>query len=213
VEVVCLENGVPAPHAEIVLEGYITGERAAEGPFVDITGTSDLVRQEPVIRLTRMMTCEEPVYHGLLPAGGEHKMLMGVPYEPLIYRAASRVARIRNVILTDGGCNYFHAVVQIEKETEEDAKRVIEAAFQAHGSLKHVVVVDDDIDIYNPHDLEYAIATRMRGDEDLVLLPNVRGSTLDPRSREGITTKVGVDATARLDRLWKFQRVIPAGQG
>ena len=213
VEVVRLENGVPAPHAEIVLEGYITGERAAEGPFVDITGTSDLVRQEPVIRLTRMMTCEEPVYHGLLPAGGEHRMLMGVPYEPLIYRAASRVARIRNVILTDGGCNYFHAVLQIEKETEEDAKRAIEAAFQAHGSLKHVLVVDCDIDIYNPHELEFAIATRMRGDEDLVIHPNVRGSTLDPRSREGITTKVGVDATARLDRLWKFQRVTPAGQG
>ncbi len=213
VEVVRLENGVPAPHAEIVLEGYITGERAAEGPFVDITGTSDLVRQEPVIRLTRMMTREEPVYHGLLPAGGEHRMLMGVPYEPLIYRAASRVARIRNVILTDGGCNYFHAVLQIEKETEEDAKRAIEAAFQAHGSLKHVLVVDCDIDIYNPHDLEFAIATRMRGDEDLVIHPNVRGSTLDPRSREGITTKVGVDATARLDRLWKFQRVTPAGQG
>jgi len=213
VEVVRLENGVPAPHAEIVLEGYITGERAAEGPFVDITGTSDLVRQEPVIRLTRMMTREEPVYHGLLPAGGEHRMLMGVPYEPLIYRAASRVARIRNVILTDGGCNYFHAVLQIEKETEEDAKRAIEAAFQAHGSLKHVLVVDCDIDIYNPHELEFAIATRMRGDEDLVIHPNVRGSTLDPRSREGITTKVGVDATARLDRLWKFQRVTPAGQG
>jgi UbiD family decarboxylase len=213
VEVVRLENGVPAPHAEIVLEGYITGERAAEGPFVDITGTSDLVRQEPVIRLTRMMTREEPVYHGLLPAGGEHRMLMGVPYEPLIYRAVSRVARIRNVILTDGGCNYFHAVLQIEKETEDDAKRAIEAAFQAHGSLKHVLVVDCDIDIYNPHDLEFAIATRMRGDEDLVIHPNVRGSTLDPRSREGITTKVGMDATARLDRLWKFQRVTPAGQG
>jgi len=213
VELVRLENGVLAPHAEIVLEGYITGERASEGPFVDITGTSDLVRQEPVIRLTRMMTREDPIYHGLLPAGGEHKMLMGVPYEPLIYKAASKVAKVKNVILTDGGCNYFHAVVQIEKETEQDARRVIEAAFQAHGSLKHVLVVDSDIDIYDPHDLEFAIATRMRADEDLVIHPNVRGSTLDPRSREGITTKMGVDATARLERLWKFQRVTPRGQG
>ncbi|MCX6672856.1 MAG: UbiD family decarboxylase [Methanothrix sp.] len=213
VELVRLDNGVLAPHAEIVLEGYITGERAREGPFVDITGTSDLVRQEPVIRLTRMMACEDPIYHGLLPGGGEHKMLMGVPYEPLIYKAASRVAKVKNVILTDGGCNYFHAVVQIEKETEEDARRVIEAAFQAHGSLKHVLIVDMDIDIYDPQDLEFAIATRMRGDEDLVIHPNVRGSTLDPRSREGITTKVGVDATARLDKLWKFQRVTPKGQG
>ncbi|MBP7070462.1 MAG: UbiD family decarboxylase [Methanothrix sp.] len=213
VELVRLENGVPAPHAEIVLEGYITAERAGEGPFVDITGTQDLVRQEPIIRLTRMMTREDPVYHGLLPAGGEHKMLMGVPYEPLIYKAVSEVARVRNVILTEGGCNYFHAVVQIEKETEEDAKRAIEAAFQAHGSLKHVLVVDSDIDIYSSRDLEFAIATRMRGDEDLVVHPNVRGSTLDPRSIDGITTKVGVDATARLDRLWKFQRVTPRGEG
>jgi UbiD family decarboxylase len=213
VELVRLDNGVPTPHAEIVLEGYITGERASEGPFVDITGTCDLVRQEPVIRLTRMMTCEDPIYHGLLPAGGEHKMLMGVPYEPLIYKAVSKVAKVRNVILTDGGCNYFHAVVQIEKETEDDARRAIEAAFQAHGSLKHVLVVDSDIDIFDPCDLEYAIATRMRADEDLVIHPNVRGSTLDPRSIEGITTKVGVDATARLERLWKFQRVTPPGQG
>lgn len=140
-------------------------------------------------------------------------MLMGVPYEPLIYKAVSEVARVRNVILTEGGCNYFHAVVQIEKETEEDAKAAIEAAFRAHGSLKHVLVVDSDIDIYDSRDLEFAIATRMRGDEDLVVHPNVRGSTLDPRSIEGITTKVGVDATARLDRLWKFQRLTPKGEG
>ncbi len=207
VELVRLDNGVRVPHAEVVLEGYITGERADEGPFVDITGTRDLVRKEPVIHLTKMMTREDFVYQGLLPGGGEHKMLMGIPYEPLIYRAASRVSKVRNVLLTNGGCCYFHAVVQIEKEDESDPRRVIEAAFQAHGSLKHVLVVDADINIYDPLDLEYAIATRMRGDEDLYIYPQVRGSTLDPRSENGITTKVGIDATMRLDKLWKFQRV------
>lgn len=213
VELIRLENGVPVPHAEIVLEGYITRERASEGPFVDITGTKDLVRQEPVIRLTKMMTREDFVYHGLLPAGGEHKMLMGVPYEPLIYREVSKVAKVKDVILTEGGCWYFHAVVQIEKETERDAKAAIDAAFKAHGSLKHVVIVDEDIDIYDPRDVEFAIATRVKGDEDIIVYPNVRGSTLDPRSKDGITTKVGVDATARLDRLWKFRRVTPGGIG
>lgn len=213
VELVRLENGVPVPHAEIVLEGYITEERASEGPFVDITGTRDLVRQEPVIQLTKMMTCRDFIYHGLLPAGGEHKMLMGMPYEPLIFKAVSRVAKVRDVVLTEGGCCYFHAVVQIEKETESDARRAIDAAIKAHGSLKHVIIVDTDIDIHDPRDIEYAIATRMRGDEDVVMYPNVRGSTLDPRSVDGITTKVGVDATARLDKLWKFQRVTPKGAG
>ncbi|MDM7935137.1 MAG: UbiD family decarboxylase [Methanothrix sp.] len=213
VELVQLENGVPVPHAEIVLEGYITAERAAEGPFVDITGTRDLVRQEPVIRLNRMSCREDAIYQGLLPAGREHRMLMGVPYEPLIFRAVSEVARVKDVLLTDGGCCYFHAVVQIEKETEEDARRAIQAAFKAHGSLKHVMVVDTDIDIRNPLDLEYAMATRMRADEDVILYRGVRGSTLDPRSTDGITTKAGLDATSRLDRLSKFRRVTPPGLG
>jgi UbiD family decarboxylase len=207
VELVRLDNGVSVPHAEIVLEGYITRQRAAEGPFVDITGTRDLVRQEPIIQLTRMMTREDPIYQGLLPAGREHKMLMGIPYEPLIFKAVSKVAKVKNVLLTDGGCCYFHAVIQIEKETESDARQAIDAALEAHRSLKHVLVVDTDIDIYDPVDLEYAIATRFRGDQDAVIYPNVRGSTLDPRSVDGITTKVGMDATAKLDRLWKFQRV------
>jgi UbiD family decarboxylase len=209
VELVELDNGVLVPHAEIVLEGYITRQRAAEGPFVDITGTRDLVRQEPVIQLTKMMTRDDPIYHGLLPAGGEHKMLMGIPYEPLIFKAASKVAKVNDVLLTDGGCCYFHAVIQIEKETELDARRAIEAALNAHKSLKHVLVVDTDIDIYDPADLEYAIATRFRADQDAITYPNVRGSTLDPRSSDGITTKVGIDATARLDKLWKFERVTP----
>jgi UbiD family decarboxylase len=209
VELVRLDNGVPVPHAEIILEGYITRQRAAEGPFVDITGTRDLVRQEPVIQLTRMMTREDPIYQGLLPAGGEHKMLMGIPYEPLIFKAVSKVAKVKNVLLTDGGCCYFHAVIQIEKETESDARRAIDAALDAHKSLKHVLVVDTDIDIYDPADLEYAIATRFRADQDAILYPNVRGSTLDPRSVDGITTKVGIDATAKLDKLWKFERVMP----
>jgi UbiD family decarboxylase len=209
VELVRLDNGVPVPHAEIILEGYITRQRAVEGPFVDITGTRDLVRQEPVIQLTRMMTREDPIYQGLLPAGGEHKMLMGIPYEPLIFKAVSKVAKVKNVLLTDGGCCYFHAVIQIEKETESDARRAIDAALDAHKSLKHVLVVDTDIDIYDPADLEYAIATRFRADQDAILYPNVRGSTLDPRSVDGITTKVGIDATAKLDKLWKFERVMP----
>ncbi len=134
-------------------------------------------------------------------------MLMGIPYEPLIFKAVSKVAKVKNVMLTEGGCCYFHAIIQIEKQTEEDAKRAIKAAFQAHGSLKHVLVVDNDIDIYDLRDIEYAIATRMRGDADIVMYPNVRGSTLDPMSVDGMTTKVGIDATASLDRLWKFQRI------
>ncbi len=209
VELVALENGVSVPHAEIVFEGYIDDERASEGPFVDITGTRDFPRMEPVIHLAKMMTREVPIYHGLLPSGGEHKMLMGLPYEPLIFRAASQVAEVKNVLLTEGGCSYLHAAISIKKRDRSEPRKVIDAAFEAHKSLKHVIVVDEDVDIYSPEDLEYAVATRVRGDEGIIMYPNVRGSTLDPRSVDGITTKVGIDATMTLGEEEKFLRIRP----
>ncbi len=195
VELFRLDNGVAVPPAEIVLEGYIGKERAKEGPFMDITGTYDRVRNEPVITLTGMYRREEPIYHAIVPSGAEHRLLMGVPYEPLIYRAVERVARVRNVVLTEGGCCYLHAVVQIENEGEGEAKNAIIAAFAAHPSLKLVVVVDSDVNIFNPEEVEYAIATRVRWGEDVVTIPGVRGSSLDPSSKNGLTTKMGIDAT------------------
>jgi UbiD family decarboxylase len=203
------ENGVPVPQSEIVLEGQISPARTEkEGPFVDITGTYDLVRQEPVIDLTRMASVRDPIYHSILPASEEHLLLMGVPYEPRIFRACQDVAKVENVILTAGGRHYLHAVVQIEKQTEGDAKNVMMAAFAAHTSLKHIIVVDQDIDIYDANDVEYAVATRFRGDVDMLVVPHVRGSSLDPcAGSDGTTTKVGIDATASLTERWKFEKI------
>ncbi len=203
------DNDIPVPPCEIVLEGYIHPTKtAAEGPFVDVTETYDVIRQEPVIELTSMKSNDDPIYHSILPASVEHALLMGIPYEPLILSACQRVAKVNNVLLTEGGRHYLHAIIQIEKQTEGDAKNVIMAAFAAHTSLKHVIVVDDDIDIYKSNDVEYAIATRVRGHIDLLIVPNVRGSSLDPSAApDGTTTKVGVDATAPLSERWKFERI------
>jgi UbiD family decarboxylase len=210
VEVFECANGVKVPHSEIVLEGYIDPiEKVDEGPFVDITGTYDLVRKEPVIRITRVIHRKDPIYHGILPAGPEHLLMMGVPYEPRIYRAVGEVTTVKNVVLTEGGCCYLHAVVQIEKQTEGDGKNTIMAAFAAHTSLKHVVVVDDDINIFDPNDVEFAIATRVKGDMDILVISNVRGSSLDPRGApDGTTTKVGIDATKVLVEKENFERAV-----
>ena len=200
-------NGVLVPDAEIVLEGFIGNERHAEGPFVDITGTYDIVRTEPVIRFTGMYCKSDAIYHGILPGGNEHKLLMGAPYEPIIYQAVGRVTEVKNVRLTRGGCGYLHAVVQIRKSTEGDAKNAIMAAFAAHTSLKHVVVVDEDIDITDPEDIEFAVATRVRGDRDVMVITGVRGSSLDPcRLENGTNIKIGVDATMEMGRESKFIR-------
>ncbi|TAJ45887.1 UbiD family decarboxylase [Methanofollis fontis] len=200
-------NGVLVPEAEIVLEGYIGAERTEEGPFVDITGTYDFQRIQPVIEFTGMWTADDPIYHSILPGGNEHRLLMGVPYEPRIYAAVAGVTSVRNVVLTTGGCGYLHAVVQIRKNTQGDGKNAIMAAFAAHTSLKHVVVVDEDIDPFSIEDVEYAIATRVRGDRDLMVITGVRGSSLDPcREGDGTNVKIGVDATMVMGEEEKFVR-------
>jgi UbiD family decarboxylase len=198
---------VLVPDAEIILEGYIGAERTAEGPFVDITGTYDPVRQGPVIEFTGMFTKPDFIYHGILPGGDEHKMLMGAPYEPKIFRAVAGVTEVKNVVLTKGGCGYLHAVIQIKKSTQGDGKNAIMAAFAAHTSLKHVVVVDEDIDPADPYDVEYAIATRVNGERDMMVITGVRGSSLDPcQLDDGTNVKVGVDATMVLGREDEFRR-------
>jgi len=200
-------NGVLVPDAEIVLEGYIGADVTEEGPFVDITGTYDPVRRQPVIEFTGMYLKPDFIYHGILPGGDEHKMLMGAPYEPKIYRAVAGVTEVTNVVLTKGGCGYLHAVIQIKKSTQGDAKNAIMAAFAAHTSLKHVVVVDGDINPFDPHDVEYAIATRVSGDRDVMVITGVRGSSLDPcQLEDGTNVKVGVDATMVLGREADFSR-------
>ncbi len=202
-------NGVLVPEAEIVLEGYIGEETVEEGPFVDITGTYDLVRTQPVIEFTGMHLMKDFIYHGILPAGNEHRILMGAPYEPSIYRAVAGVTEVKNVVLTTGGCGYFHAVIQVRKQTQGDAKNAIMAAFAAHTSLKHVVVVDEDIDPVRLEDVEFAIATRVRGDRDLMVITGARGSSLDPsQAEDGTNVKVGIDATMPLGRENEFRRAV-----
>ncbi|HJJ48588.1 MAG TPA: UbiD family decarboxylase [Methanocorpusculum sp.] len=206
-EVFRCPNKIRVPDAEIVLYGWITQETAKEGPFVDISGTYDPVRPQPVIELEGMFTKPDYIYHALIPAGAEHKMLMGAPYEPRIFQAVAAGVNVKDVYLTKGGAGYFHAVIKIKKMTEGDAKNAIMAAFGAHTSLKHVIIVDEDIDIYNPEDVEFAIATRVRADKDILVISGVRGSSLDPcRIGDGLNVKAGVDATYPLDEAENYIR-------
>ncbi|MGN1362800.1 MAG: UbiD family decarboxylase [Methanobrevibacter sp.] len=206
----CEESDLKVPEADIILEGKILhGKRSKEGPFVDLTDTYDVIREEPIIKLSKMHLKKKAYYHAIIPAGFEHKLLQGLPQEPRIYKhVKNTVPTVQNVALTEGGCCWLHAVVQIKKQTQGDGKNVLMAALSAHPSLKHCVVVDDDIDLFNPEDVEYAIATRVKGDEDLMVVTNARGSSLDPKAlADGTTTKIGVDATKDINHLEKFERV------
>ncbi|RLI71026.1 UbiD family decarboxylase [Archaeoglobales archaeon] len=194
------------PDAEIVLIGRITAEKVKEGPFVDITGTYDKVRDEPVVEIDKMYCKKNPIYYSIIPGGSEHQILMGIPFEPVIYKTVSNVCKVKNVVMTAGSKHYLHCVVQIEKETQGDGKNAIIAALSAHPSMKGVVVVDDDINIYSYEDVEFAIATRFQADRDFVMIKNARGSSLDPSSN-ATTTKWGIDATKYFDRREDFERI------
>ncbi|MBS7626046.1 UbiD family decarboxylase, partial [Candidatus Bathyarchaeota archaeon] len=196
-----VEARVPAD-SEIVLEGRILLDKEVdEGPFVDITGTYDIVRKQPVIEIEKIFCREDFFYHALLPSGSEHGLLMGLPQEAKIEETVSGVVpKVKDVKLTPGGCYWLHAVISIEKQTEGDGKNAILAAFAGHPSLKHVVIVDNDIDVNDPAEVEWAIATRFQGSKGLVVIRNVRGSSLDASGDQklNLTTKVGIDATRSL---------------
>jgi 2,5-furandicarboxylate decarboxylase 1 len=187
--------------AEFVLEGTVYADRRhAEGPFVDLTETYDLVRQEPVFVVKAITHRHDAIWQALLPGALEHKLLMGMPREPTIFRKVNEVVKCLDVHVNPGGCSWLHAIVKIQKQAEDDGKKAIQAAFAGHGSCKHVFVVDEDIDIYDPMQVEWAMATRFQGDRDLVVLPRARGSSLDPSSEPGthLTSKLGFDLTRPL---------------
>jgi 2,5-furandicarboxylate decarboxylase 1 len=202
VRITTTKSGIPVPaDCELVMEGRITSERHGEGPFVDITGTYDTPeRQEPVIVIDSIHHRKDYIFQALLPGENEHRLLMGLPREPTIYQEVNKVCSCKNISLTPGGCGWLHAVVQIDKKGAEDGKKAIEATFKGHPSLKHCVIVDTDIDIYNPHEVEWAICTRVQADEDFVIFKGP-GSSLDvtakqiPGSDRKETAKLGVDAT------------------
>ena len=206
-------NGSHFPiDTEIVLEGKILhDETSREGPFVDLTNTYDGVRSQPVFAIDAIAVRRNAVYHGLLPGANEHRLLMGAPRTPTIYRAMTEEGlRVRNVYLTEGGSGWLDAVVAIDKRSDDEPRQAIEAAIRGHPSLKKITIVDGDVDVTDPHAVNYAVTMYWEAGRELVL-KGVRGSSLDPMATpDGIGSKLGLDATRPLtvppDREMKMRK-------
>ena len=194
------DNGLEVPsECDYVFEGRITFDTAKEGPFVDITGTYDYVREQPVIKIDKIWACKDPYFQFILPGGNEHYLFMGLPREPIMYKTVKQaVPRTHAVRLTEGGCCWLNGVVSITKNKEGDGRNAIMAAFTGHPSLKNVIIVDEDIDIFDDKEVEWAVATRFQADR-VFIIKDAAGSSLDP-SAEGTTAKMGIDATIPLKR-------------
>ena len=192
---------IPA-EAEFVLEGRVFfEERHVEGPFVDLTETYDVIREEPIFEVKRITHRKDAIWQALLPGALEHKILMGMPREPTIFSKVNELGvKCLDVNISPGGSSWLHAIVQIDKKSEEDGRKAIEGTFAGHTSCKHAFIVDKDINIYDPLSVEWAFGTRFQGDTNMFVKDKEPGSSLDPSAEPGtkMTTKIGFDCTKPL---------------
>lgn len=200
-------DGHLVPPSDIVIIAELTGELRDEGPFLDLTETFDIIRKQRIAKVKKIFMRKGAMYHALLPGGLEHKVLMGMPREPTIYREVAKVCDAKDVLVTPGGCSWLHGVVSIHKKNPDDGRKAIEAAFKGHKSMKHVFIVDDDINIHDPNEIEWAMATRFQADKNMITKKE-KGSSLDPSSDMDtqMTCKVGFDLTTPEGGKKEFRR-------
>ena len=200
---------VPAD-SEIVFEGIIDPTRTrVEGPFGEFPQYYSPEAPRPIFKLKAICFRKNPFFYSTLPASREHLLLGAIPREASILTDVQRaVPSVRAVHLAYGGTCRYHLIISLVKRSEGEARMAMLAAMANNADIKHVVVVDEDIDIFDMEQVEWAVATRFQGDRDLLIIPKTQSSPLDPSSSEGIGTKLGLDATAPVGSLQKeFKRI------
>jgi 2,5-furandicarboxylate decarboxylase 1 len=209
----CLTSDVRVPaNAEIVIEGRILPKvREPEGPFGEFPKYYSAKENREVIQVDAITHRESPIFHTIVPAEMEHLLLGSIPREATLLAVLQRShPGVKDVHLSIGGVGRYHLFVKFEKRREGEPKNVILCAFGAHYDIKQVTVVDTDVDVHDPQQVEWAVATRFQADRDLVIISGAQGSVLDPSTTigkempngepppahmQGISAKMGLDAT------------------
>ena len=213
----CESIDVEAPaSAEIVIEGVtVPGERIADGPYGEYPGCYSAAKQAPVLQVTAITMRENPIYQTALTGMPvtENHTLIEYANAAVVYREAKKIVpEIKAVHMTPGGTFRHHVVVAIRKRSQEEARNVILALLALGIGLKQVTVVDDDIDVYDPLDVEWALSTRMQPDKDIIIIPRIACSTLDPSvPAPRITAAWGIDATMPIGDSQRFEKIKTPG--
>jgi 2,5-furandicarboxylate decarboxylase 1 len=212
----CLSNEVRVPaQAEIVIEGrFLPGVRESEGPFGEFPKYYSAQEKREVIQVDLITHRRNPIYHTIIPSEMEHLLLGAIPREAtLLSHLQKSFPNVLDVHLSVGGVCRYHLYVKLRKHHEGEPKNVILGALSSHYDIKHVVVVDEDVDVHDPRQVEWAVATRFQADRDLVVISGAQGSALDPsttkafgaaethipRQLQGLGAKMGLDATRPLE--------------
>ncbi|WP_435549786.1 UbiD family decarboxylase [Desulfobacterium sp. N47] len=196
---------IPA-HAMIVLERKIPPfVRETDGPFGESSGYYTTV-QSPVVEIQAVCCQKDPIYAVFKPWSIEDDLILNISW------AGEGFKKLKNDLPSLQGLklswNASTAIISIKKRNEGEARRAIYLALMNNFYIKQAIVVDDDVDIYNPREVEWAIATRFQPDRDLVVIPNVEANPLDPSVRDGIIgSKFGIDATKPLGEEDRFKKI------
>jgi 2,5-furandicarboxylate decarboxylase 1 len=206
---VTVDLQIPA-EAEIVIEGYLPpNTRHPEGPLAEFHGFYGEIWESPVFEVTAICFRDQPIYQTIVPGWAEHLYLGNVlPREPLLMQFVKHVSKNALALHIPPYCNGFAAVVQIQKSNPGEPKNVCMAAFTAHVNIKKVIVVDPDVNIYDPADVLWAITNRVDWSRDVFLVPGAQGHEMDPTAdNRGVQTKIGIDATAKPERRSYGERI------
>jgi UbiD family decarboxylase len=202
---------VPAM-AEVIIEGVtIPGERVADGPYGEYPGCYSEAKQAPVLKVTAITMRKNPIWQTALTGMPvtENHTLIEYGNAAVVYREVKKIVpEVKGVNMTPGGTFRHHVVVSIKKRAENEGRNVILALLSMGIGLKQVIVVDDDIDPFDPMQVDWAMATRFQADKDAIIIPRIACSTLDPSCAEArVTAGLGIDATAPMKDRWRFEKV------
>jgi 2,5-furandicarboxylate decarboxylase 1 len=196
---------------EIVLEGVLLpNQTVREGPFGEFVGYLSPEGDAPIFEVTALAHRNDPVYFAINGVGRETIMLRKYVMEASLLKALQAATPIvKDVEMTAGGLHRFHAVISVKKTNTQQEGLQRNAILAAFGTLKDldlVIAVDEDIDIQNPNDVEYALAMRMEASRDLFIIPGARTHEYVRKSDNGIRAKVGIDATVPFEERARFER-------
>lgn len=196
--------------AEIVIEGrLIPHQRRAEGPLAEFHGYYGELWESPVFEVSAICHREDPIFQTIIPGHDEHIYIGNVlPREPLLLRFVRHVSKgVTGLHIPPYG-NGFSAIVQVEKSNPGEPKNLALAAMTAHVNIKKVIVVDPDVNIYDPADVLWALTNRVDWSQDVFTVPGAQGHEMDPTAdARGVHTKIGIDATYKPERRDYGERI------
>ena len=201
----CIGSDLQVPaSAEYILEGFLHGDEAEEGPFGDHTGYYNEVETFPVFTIDRITYRENPIYHSTYTGRPpDEPAILGVALnEVFVPILKKQFPEIVDFYLPPEGCSYRMAVVSMKKQYPGHAKRVMMGVWSFLRQFmytKFVIVTDDDVDVRNWEDVIWAMTTRMDPVRDTVMIENTPIDYLDFASPvSGLGSKMGMDATNKM---------------